>query len=548
MTRKDGPISDDELDGLFGHLSALPLALAVSGGADSMALMHLIARWAAREDVKARWSAQCRRWLERRQYGVPEPMPIDWRGLGVPSWLKDVRGLDEIEPKVGLPHVVVLTVDHGLRPESAYEAAFVADAAARLGLPCEVLRWVGEKPRSGLQEAARNARRELMLDVLRAECGRLMDLALAGSGDLWRHLHNFRCIVMAHHEDDQAETVLMRLARGSGLEGLAGMRAADVARREATRDRPTRFAARVRRPFLGLAKSRLVATLEHAGQAWAEDPSNEDDRFERVRMRKALRELAGVGISAAKISLSARRLAEANVSFAVLKSRRASESDGYLVYNALYSEQSLRDVVFKTRYLAAQTLHERITAYGGSARAPELAQLEDLAARLLNVDDRAGFGGVTLGGCKIELVGNHRDRVRIYREGCGVGLPVVPMEPGRLYDWDGRRYLVYVGPEFRPGAALGPLGLAGWADLKRAVPHLDSLRWPAAAAATMPAVVRDGGIVDVPHMDFLLTGPSEKLRRALASWRAYQSQLESGVVTVHVGAERQPRVPEGAYW
>jgi tRNA(Ile)-lysidine synthase len=151
-------------------------------------------------------------------------------------------------------HVAALIVDHGLRAAAAVEAAVTRDLLSGHGIAADILQWTGVKPTHGLQEAARGARYGLLFDACR-ERGIL-------------HL------LVAHHADDQAETVAMRAARGSGPDGLAGM-AALVERRH----------ARLLRPLLSVPRARLTATLEARGVAWIDDPSNTDRRFERARLR-----------------------------------------------------------------------------------------------------------------------------------------------------------------------------------------------------------------------------------------------------------------------
>ncbi len=152
--------------------------------------------------------------------------------------------------------IIGLIVDHGLRDESAVEAAATLALLARHGIGGAILDWSGAKPRTGLQEAARTAR----YGLLRGECRRRGVLHL----------------LLAHHADDQAETVTMRAARRSGPDGLAGM-AALVEQPE----------VRLLRPLLGVARSRLTATLLARGVQWLDDPSNVDLRFERARLRAA---------------------------------------------------------------------------------------------------------------------------------------------------------------------------------------------------------------------------------------------------------------------
>ncbi|MEP9354012.1 tRNA lysidine(34) synthetase TilS [Xanthobacter sp. KR7-65] len=179
------------------------------------------------------------------------------------------------------PELFAATVDHGLRPESGMEATAVAALAAQLGIPHAVLLWTGRKPERGIQEAAREARYAL----LGAQARSLGAPALA----------------LAHTLDDQAETVLFRMARGSGLSGLRGMQA------ERAREGLTLL-----RPLLDVPKSRLVATLEAAGIAYARDPSNLDTRFARPRLRAMAPGLTREGLDARRLARLATRLARAD--------------------------------------------------------------------------------------------------------------------------------------------------------------------------------------------------------------------------------------------
>jgi tRNA(Ile)-lysidine synthase len=220
------PAAGEALDGLFVSLRhASAVLIAVSGGPDSVALMHLLARW--------------------RAQGAP-------------------------------PDLIAATVDHGLRSESAAEAAMVARSAARLGIPHRILLWTGPKPHAGLQEAARRKRYELLIsEALRS-----------GSSHL----------VTAHTQDDQAETILMRLARGSGVAGLVGMRP------EVNRD-----GIRHVRPLLGVAKATLLDLCRCEGWNFVEDPSNVDERFSRARWRKLLPTLAAEGLTPERLHELAER-------------------------------------------------------------------------------------------------------------------------------------------------------------------------------------------------------------------------------------------------
>lgn len=230
---EQAPVSAQEAERLFGLLSReKALILAVSGGPDSTALMLLAARW-------------------RRSLKKP-------------------------------PRLVAITIDHGLRAESKAEAAAVRKLAQSLGIEHRVLRWSGSKPKTGLPEAARNARYRLLAEAAHK----------AGAGH----------VLTAHTLDDQGETILIRLTRGSGVAGLAGMKSASMM--------PVANGRRLIlvRPLLRISKSRLIATLKAADIAYADDPTNRDPAFTRARLRASMPALAREGLSAERLALLGRRI------------------------------------------------------------------------------------------------------------------------------------------------------------------------------------------------------------------------------------------------
>jgi tRNA(Ile)-lysidine synthase len=294
------PIDADHAARLLDPLSSLPrLVLAVSGGADSTALMALAA--------------------ERR--------------LTAPRF----------------PDLLAVTVDHGLRPEAAAEAAAVAELAARLGLPHRTLLWQGEKPASGLMAAARAARYDLLAEAA----------AAFGAAD----------VATAHTLDDQAETVLLRLAAGSGVAGLAAMRPVE-----------RRGAIRLHRPLLGVAKARLIATLNARGLMWSEDPSNADSRFARPRLRAAAAALAGEGLTAERLARLAARAARADAALeamtdaAAARVTQGSGEGGRIAFDA--------EAFFALPAEIALRLIGRAIARLGHEGPVELAKLEQLFAAL----------------------------------------------------------------------------------------------------------------------------------------------------------------------
>jgi tRNA(Ile)-lysidine synthase len=184
------------------------------------------------------------------------------------------------------PKLIAVTVDHGLRKESKREAAAVACLARKLKIAHRTLRWSGSKPSTGLQEAARMARYRLLGDAARGLGATL--------------------ILTAHTLDDQAETVLIRMTRGSGITGLGAMM------RLSALPSSGDSAVMLVRPLLDIPKERLIATLRAAKIQYADDPSNRDPRFTRVRLRGLMGALAHEGLDAQRLAQFARRLKRAD--------------------------------------------------------------------------------------------------------------------------------------------------------------------------------------------------------------------------------------------
>ncbi len=255
------------------------------------------------------------------------------------------------------PRLVAVTVDHGLRRQARREAAAVKRLAARFGIAHRTLRWTGRKPTTGLQERAREARY------------RLIGQAAARAGAT--------CVLTAHTRDDQAETVLIRMARGSGLTGLAGM----------ARVRPLATGAEAAasaflvRPFLDVPKSRLIATVRAAKIAYADDPSNRDPRFTRARLRALMPALAGEGLDARRLALLARRArrAEATIELAVDAAASALCDGAWPAHGPIaFPADGFAGLPAE----AALRLLGRAIARVGDEGPVELGKLESLAAAL----------------------------------------------------------------------------------------------------------------------------------------------------------------------
>ena len=276
------------------------------------------------------------------------------------------------------PMPMVLTVDHGLRAASATDALQVVNWASAHGLSSKILRWKDPKPHKNIQSQAREARYRLL--------GRFcLD-------------HGIRSLAVAHNQDDQAETVLLRLARGSGVDGLAAMRAV-----AALPVPDPQFAfLRLLRPLLGVTRCSLQATLQACGQPWLTDPSNDNPRYARVRMRTALAHLAQEGIDSARLAKTAVLMDRARQALdegASALCHRVADFD-----NAGYARLQAAELVAAPKELALRALAAVLGSVGGSIYRPRLARLERLYGTLqqdLDGKPEVMGRGATLAGCRI---------------------------------------------------------------------------------------------------------------------------------------------------
>jgi len=383
------------------------IALAVSGGSDSMALLRLAGQW-AKNSMK----------------------------------------------------LSVLTVDHGLRPEAAAEAQQVAEWCAALSLDHHILRWEGVKPKTGLQAKARAARYSLMSS--------------------WCSSHGVNYLLTAHTMDDQAETVLMRQARTNTVESLAGIW-----------ESANWNGVKLLRPLLGQSREELRAYLKSLGQPWIDDPSNEDVKFERVRVRQALghetkpdlrkMELAEI---ADKAGREARGLALATELW--INGQLTSYPEGFgVIPRAGFCELDPG--------LQRRVLQQLIQTYGAGSRA-EPGELDHLAKWIMGQElSRRTLGGAVLA-CRQASVLIGREWARIS------AVPTIVPDSGEVL-WDGR-FLV----QAPANVLIVPVG-----SLK-AVARREDI--PSFVQQSLPAVLLGGGEVAIPHLG-LGSGVSAKFMRYL---------------------------------
>jgi tRNA(Ile)-lysidine synthase len=419
----------------FGPFEPEPvLAVAVSGGSDSMALALLADSWA------------------RKRGG----------------------------------HIVALTVDHRLRPESTAEVRAVGRWMAEHGITHVPLSWQHEDGdpdhsdiQANIQARARAARYRLMSD--------------------WCIAHGVLHVLLAHHRDDQAETLLLRLGRGSGVDGLAAM--APVVEN---------YGVRLLRPLLAIPRSRLAQTLRRVDQHWIEDPSNRNPRYARVRLRALAPALAEEGMTTERLASTASRLRRARESLERMTAdfliRAASPFDEGFVR---LDREELRNM---SEEIALRALARIVTAVGGLNYVPRRERSEGLlkAALRPTVLPRRGTNDTvlaTLGG--VMMVAEKDDTLLFIREPAAVAPPVTVTGPGNIV-WDNRFRIHVRGARsaFGRRVLVGALGEAGarnvLKDEKSEFAHaLGSL--PRRVRPTLPALLDDHGRV-IAAADFIYGG------------------------------------------
>ncbi len=376
----------------FGANPPKAIGVAVSGGSDSTALLHLMHQWAG--------------------------------GAGVTL------------------HAV--TVDHGLRDAAADEAKAVASLCAGLGIDHSTLRWTGWDGKGNLQDQARRARYGLM----------------AG----WARERGIEMIALGHTVEDQAETFLMRLARGSGVDGLSGM---------ATRRRSD--GVTWVRPVLLQRRQDLRDYLQRHNVSWIDDPTNEDERFERVKIRKAMQVLAELGMDAERLAGTAQDLQFARIALEH-QTREASErvatvKNGDVILDRMQYRQ------LPTEISARLFSHALCWVSSAKYRPRRMA--------LIDAEYSADMGKAsTLHGC---LITANKVEIRITREHQAVKDTVCPTDA----IWDNRWRLN--GPHEK-GLELRALGAAGLAEC----PDWRATGMPRTSLLASPAVWRKDSLIAAP--------------------------------------------------
>lgn len=355
---------------------------------------------------------------------------------------------------------VGLTVDHGLRPEAAAEAARVGQWLVARGIAHRVLRWDGAKPLADIQAEARAARYRLLQE--------------------WCAAQGVLHLLLAHHQDDQAETLLLRLARGSGVDGLSAM--APVSEL---------FSLRLLRPLLDTPRARLAATLAARGQDWIEDPSNQNDAYARVRLRNLMPVLAAEGMGAERLAATARRLGRARAALEEYVADAAARwVEVHAAGHALVDPMAFRSV---PEEVGLRLLARLVQAVGGADHPPREERVCALYDRLRGCDDVSA----TLAGCRVLP---WRGRLLVCRE-AGRMAPPLALVPGTEMVWDGR-FRLRVAGNAPDGLSLGGLGVDGWGRVAEVMGrrHLPPL--PGPVRPTLPAIYDRQGLCEVAHLGY----------------------------------------------
>lgn len=319
------------------------VAVAVSGGADSMALVHMLG-------------------------------------------------------SAGTHKIHAITVDHRLRVGSAIEANDVGEWLAQFpNVKHTVLQWHGHKPASGVMENARAARYALMAEYCRD--------------------HDIHYLALGHHRDDQAETFLMRLASGSGIDGLSGMRDYQVYADDLT----------LWRPLLAYAHEDLVAYCRDKNMRWVEDPTNQNLHYTRNRLRAARDVLDAEGLSAKRLATTARRLDRASDALRVLSQRLSAKTT--IEKNVSAHVFDLAGLKAEPFELAVRVIRTALQDMGsGGIYGPRFEKVENAAEILLGT---ASAKTLTLGGCILRAQ-PRRGTLSILREAAENGAKTLPLAANGL--------------------------------------------------------------------------------------------------------------------
>lgn len=388
------------------------IAIGVSGGSDSMALLYCLTKWAKQRAIK----------------------------------------------------LFALTVDHNLRKESRQEAQAVAEWAEKWGVEHQILIWENPEITKGMQAKARKARFDLMLSFCKK--------------------HKIEYLALAHHLEDQAETFLMRLARGSGVDGLSAML-------------PVKEFSGIKiiRPFLKISSQGFKAFLQQNQITWFEDPSNQNHEYQRVRIRKLMPQLDREGLTSQVLAKTAEQMQR-------VRSLLEHETARRLQKNIVLYQEGYIDVepeIFKLdeEEIIWRCLKNIIMCVSGLEYPLRLEQLSRLAQSLKDLDQ---FKGATLSGCRIlKVQRDHAFKYRFVREFKKVVSETI-IEQSVSFLWD-HRFLITIS-NVEKKLFIRPVGVKLWKELIKdnKIKLLNPI--PRLAGIVLPALFDDKDVLLIPHLGY----------------------------------------------
>ena len=362
-------------------------------------------------------------------------------------------------------NILALTVDHGLRDGSAEEAQALNATLQKRGIPHEILHWEGDKPSSHIQERARDMRYKLLAQKC-AEAG-------------------FNTLAVAHNAEDQIETFWMRLAHGSGLDGLAGMAATSQ-----------KNGLRIVRPLLNFSRAELRDICTAYGAAWAEDPSNANEKFLRPRLRGFEDMLAAEGLTPQRLAQTLQKLEGARDALEAVTQKAlaaATHHDaGYVTITPAALRHEHPEI---QRRMLSQILH---------AVAPQEYRAGFDALEQLRADiARDSFNGCTLSGCEVFP---SKSQLFFCRELAAANAPA-PLQNGMV--WDGRFRVS--GYPLADSLTMGVVGEAGVSVLRKQAADAPALArqvdaLPAKILRVLAGVWQGQNLVSVPHLNWVAPG------------------------------------------
>ncbi len=385
--------------------------VAVSGGADSLALTFLLADWCKKNNIK----------------------------------------------------LSAVTVDHGLRQGSAKEAESVNSLLKKNNINHIILRWIGDKKSSNIQAEARDARYKLITDFCKD--------------------NNAKFLFVAHNKQDQAETVLLRLMRGSGVDGLSGI----------AEDSQIN-GVRVIRPLLSYSKNEIRAFLRQEGHEWIEDPSNENIKYARVNVRKFIESAEDSDLLIDRLAETSLNLRRSRDYIETKMSQDCKEvffikSEGYCIldwkkFNSLHEE------------VAYRLLSSIVKIVGGEYYKPRFEKIKTL---YYAIKDNNLAGGNTLGGCII-FSDKNKEHIVIARELSSIRSDI-KIEPGQKVFWD-NRFSCELDGQIKNSYTISNLGQEGLKQITDSGLDISEIFYSKKIIYSLPALKILEKIVAVPQINY----------------------------------------------